>query len=130
MTAGNPMAVLDEEGVPQLPTLGQLINTAVQNTQDSLSQTSNVLTDPQALLAGLTQSFQGMTDLAGNPNEYFQKQIAGMLQNGLDGNAAERRRRARDQSFMQQGQQDYMAGMQAVQIPTGGFIGGPNRGLI
>ena len=130
MTAPTPMAVLDEEGLPQPPTLGQLMNTAVQNTQNSLSQATNVLTDPQALLAGLMQPIQGMTDLAGDPQDYFQKQLAGLLQGQMDPLAAERRRKARDQRFMQQGQQEYMAGMQAVQIPTGGFVGGPNRGLI
>lgn len=130
MTAQNPMAVLDEEDLQRRPTLGQLMNTAVQNTQDSLRQTANVLTGPQAMLAGLMQPIQGMTDLAGDPQDYFQKQLAGLLQGQMDPLAAERRRKARDQRFMQQGQQDYMSGMQAVQIPTGGFVGGPNRGLI
>lgn len=93
-------------------------------------QTGGMLTDPQALLAGITQPLTDLSDLAGDPQQYFQKQLAGMMTNGLDGKAAQRRRRQRTQQFMNQGQQDYLAAQQAVQIPMGGFIGGPNRGLI
>lgn len=127
----NPLAVLDDdEQLMQMPTLGQIMEQAVQNTQDSLTQTGGMLTDPQALLAGITQPLTDLSDLAGDPQQYFQKQLAGMMTNGLDGKAAQRRRRQRTQQFMNQGQQDYLAAQQAVQIPMGGFIGGPNRGLI
>lgn len=127
MTVPNPLAVLDE-GVEQM-TPSQIINQAMQNTQDSLGQTGAMLTDPQAILAGVLQPLQGMADLAGDPKQYLQKQIANLLTNGVDPDAR-RRRKQQVADFMSQGQQDYLSGMQAVQLPTGGFVGGPNRGLI
>lgn len=127
MTVQNPLAVLDE-GVEQM-TPAQIINQAMQNTQDSLGQTGAMLTDPQAILAGVMQPLQGMADLAGDPKQYLQKQIANLLTNGVDPDAR-RRRKQQVADFMAQGQQDYLSGMQAVQLPTGGFVGGPNRGLI
>lgn len=127
MTVPNPLAVL-EEGVEQM-TPSQIINQAMQNTKDSLAQTGSMLTDPQAILAGVMQPLQGMADLAGDPKQYLQKQIANLLTNGVDPDAR-RRRKQQVADFMSQGQQDYLSGMQAVQLPTGGFVGGPNRGLI
>ena len=127
MTVPNPLAVL-EQGVEQM-TPSQIINQAVQSTQDSLAQTGAMLTDPQAILAGVMQPLQGMADLAGDPKQYMQKQIANLLANGVDPEAR-RKRKQQVADFMTQGQQDYLSAMQAVQVPTGGFIGGQNRGLI
>ena len=126
--AMNPLAVLDEEMMLQQdPTLASAIGNRMQGVGQGLS----ALTDPQTLLMGAIQpGLESLAALAQDPNKSFNDRLQALINADEDPERAQARTAARMAQLRAQGQQNFDAGRNFVQLPMGGFVGGANRGLI
>lgn len=127
--AMNPLAVLDEEEMMQQqdPTLAGAIGNRLQGVGQGLS----ALTDPQALLMGAIQpGLEGLAALAQDPSKSFNDRLQALMNADEDPERVQARRNARMAQMRAQGQQNFDTGRNFVQLPTGGFVGGANRGIL
>lgn len=129
MGAYNPLALLEEDEVmaQQDPTLAGALSNRIQGVGQGLAS----LTDPQALLMGAVQpGLANLAALAQDPKKTFNDKLQELIDADEDPERAQARTAARMERMRAQGQQNFDVGRNFVQLPTGGFVGGANRGLI
>lgn len=133
MASFNPLALLEEDEAMQQqnPTLGTAIGNGIRGAGEDIGQGFAALSDPQALLMGAIQpGLQNLASLAQDPAKSFNDRLQQLMDADEDPERARQKSRARMAEMQSQGQQNYDAGRNFVQLPMGGFVGGANRGLI
>ncbi len=141
---------LDENGLPknpgmpgEVPPVAPVVNVATNAAEQAANQSIGQL---------VGQRMEGLRDIASDPGAYAMGRIGGAVDRvtslaqdpvayaeqrfrmALDGTLDEEERaaaksRARMQQFQSQAMQDYQAGQQATQLPTG-YFNSAQRGLM
>ena len=141
---------LDENGLPknpgmpgEVPPVAPVVNVAT-NTADQAANQSigqmvgqrmeglrDIASDPGAYAMGrIGSSFDNLRSATQNPAKYAADRISKAMSGELEEeDRARARSRARMQQFQSQARQDYQAGQQGVQLPTG-YFNSAQRGLM
>ncbi len=141
---------LDENGLPknpgmpgEVPPVAPVVNVAT-NTADQAANQSigqmvgqrmeglrDIASDPGAYAMGrIGSSFDNLRSATQNPAKYAADRISKAMSGELEEeDKARARSRARMQQFQSQAMQDYQAGQQGVQLPTG-YFNSAQRGLM
>jgi len=106
------------------PTLGQMVGQRMEGLRD-------IASDPGAYAMGrIGGAVDRVTSLAQDPVAYAEQRFRMALDGTLDEEErAAAKSRARMQQFQSQAMQDYQAGQQATQLPTG-YFNSAQRGLM
>lgn len=106
------------------PTLGQIVGQRMEGLRD-------IASDPGAYAMGrIGGAVDRVTSLANDPLAYAEQRMRMALDGTLDEEErAAAKSRARMQQFQSQAMQDYQAGQQATQLPTG-YFNSAQRGLM
>ena len=106
------------------PTLGQMVGQRMEGLRD-------IASDPGAYAMGrIGSSFDNLRSATQNPAKYAADRISKAMSGELEEeDRARAQSRARMQQFQSQAMQDYQAGQQAVQLPTG-YFNSAQRGLM
>ena len=106
------------------PTLGQIVGQRMEGLRD-------IASDPGAYAMGrIGSSFDNLRSATQNPAKYAADRISKAMSGELEEeDKARARSRARMQQFQSQAMQDYQAGQQGVQLPTG-YFNSAQRGLM
>ena len=106
------------------PTLGQIVGQRMEGLRD-------IASDPGAYAMGrIGGAVDRVTSLAQDPVAYAEQRMRMALDGTLDEEErAAAKSRARMQQFQSQAMQDYQAGQQATQLPTG-YFNSAQRGLM
>lgn len=106
------------------PTLGQMVGQRMEGLRD-------IASDPGAYAMGrIGGAVDRVTSLAQDPLAYAEQRMRMALDGTLDAEErAAAKSRARMQQFQSQAMQDYQAGQQATQLPTG-YFNSAQRGLM
>ena len=106
------------------PTLGQLVGQRMEGLRD-------IASDPGGYAMGrIGEAVDRVTSLAQDPVAYAEQRFRMALDGTLDEEErAAAKSRARMQQFQSQAMQDYQAGQQATQLPTG-YFNSAQRGLM
>ena len=106
------------------PTLGQMVGQRMEGLRD-------IASDPGAYAMGrIGGAVDRVTSLAQDPVAYAEQRMRMALDGTLDEEErAAAKSRARMQQFQSQAMQDYQAGQQATQLPTG-YFNSAQRGLM
>ena len=141
---------LDENGLPknpgmpgEVPPVAPVVNVAT-NTADQAANQSigqmvgqrmeglrDIASDPGAYAMGrIGSSFDNLRSATQNPAKYAADRISKAMSGELEEeDRARAQSRARMQQFQSQAMQDYQAGQQGVQLPTG-YFNSAQRGLM
>jgi hypothetical protein len=141
---------LDENGLPknpgmpgEVPTVPPVVNVATNTAEQAANQSigqmvgqrmeglRDVASDPGAYAMGrIGSSFDNLRSATQNPAKYAADRISKAMSGELEEeDKARARSRARMQQFQSQAMQDYQAGQQGVQLPTG-YFNSAQRGLM
>ena len=106
------------------PTLGQMVGQRMEGLRD-------IASDPGAYAMGrIGGAVDRVTSLTQDPLAYAEQRMRMALDGTLDEEErAAAKSRARMQQFQSQAMQDYQAGQQATQLPTG-YFNSAQRGLM
>ena len=106
------------------PTLGQMVGQRMEGLRD-------IASDHGAYAMGrIGSSFDNLRSATQNPAKYAADRISKAMSGELEEeDRARARSRARMQQFQSQAMQDYQAGQQGVQLPTG-YFNSAQRGLM
>lgn len=124
---------------PAAPVVNVATNTADQAADQSIGQMlgqrmeglRDIASDPGAYAMGrIGSSFDNLRSATQNPAKYAADRISKAMSGELDAEDKLRAKsRARMQQFQSQAMQDYQAGQQGVQLPTG-YFNSAQRGLM
>ena len=124
---------------PAAPVVNVASNTAEQAANQSIGQMvgqrmeglRDVASDPGGYAMGrIGSSFDNLRDATQNPAKYAADRISKAMSGELDVEDKLRAKsRARMQQFQSQAMQDYQAGQQGIQLPTG-YFNSAQRGLM
>jgi hypothetical protein len=141
---------LDENGLPknpgmpgEVPPVAPVVNVATNTTEQAANQSigqmvgqrmeglRDIASDPGAYAMGrIGSSFDNLRSATQNPAKYAADRISKAMSGELEEeDKARARSRARMQQFQSQAMQDYQAGQQGVQLPTG-YFNSAQRGLM
>jgi len=141
---------LDENGLPknpgmpgEVPPVAPVVNVATNTAEQAANQSigqmvgqrmeglRDIASDPGAYAMGrIGSSFDNLRSATQNPAKYAADRISKAMSGELEEeDRARARSRARMQQFQSQAMQDYLAGQQGVQLPTG-YFNSAQRGLM
>ena len=141
---------LDENGLPknpgmpgEVPPVAPVVNVATNTAEQAANQSigqmvgqrmeglRDIASDPGAYAMGrIGGAVDRVTSLAQDPLAYAEQRMRMALDGTLDAEErAAAKSRARMQQFQSQAMQDYQAGQQATQLPTG-YFNSAQRGLM